>query len=106
MPIIRSAKKAHEASLRKHVFNVRCTRTMKASIKEIKDLAADGKYAEAEKKVPEAYKAIDKAKKRGILKASTANRKKANIAKTVVKVEKKEEEKKVKKVKKEKTAKK
>lgn len=34
----------------------------------------------AEKLLPEAYKAIDKAKKRGVIKGNTADRKKARLA--------------------------
>lgn len=90
MPIIKSAKKANEASMRKHVFNLRRTRDMKTAVKELKDLAAKGKVEDAAKKLPEAYKAIDKAAKRGVIKKNTANRKKSLLARTLVKkVEKK-----------------
>jgi small subunit ribosomal protein S20 len=85
MPIIKSAKKANEASMRKHVFNLRRTRALKETMKDVKELAATGKIEEATKKLPEAYKAIDKATKRGVIKKNTANRKKSLLARTLVK---------------------
>ena len=90
MPIIKSAKKADKASKRKHVFNLRRTRDMKMVVKEVKELVAKGNASEAEKKLPEAYKAIDKAAKNGVIKKNTANRKKSLLARTLLKkVEKK-----------------
>ncbi len=94
MPIIKSAKKAHEASLRKRVFNLRRLRAMKESIKTVKDFVAEGNLKEAEEKLKDAYKAIDKARKRGVLKKNTASRKKSKLAKAVNKKETKKEDKK------------
>ncbi len=87
MPIIKSAKKAHEASLRKRVFNLRRSRAMKEAIKTVRELVAENKKDEAEKKLKDAYKAIDKAAKRGVLKKNTASRKKSKLAKAVYKKE-------------------
>lgn len=81
MPIIASAKKAHRASLRKRVFNLRRKKAMKESIKDIKKLLEDNKKKEAQKILPQAYKAIDKAAKRGVIKKNTAARKKSRLAK-------------------------
>ena len=64
MPITSSAKKATRASLKKRVFNVRTKRDFENEIKEIRDLVKAGKMKEAEKALPVAYKAIDKAMKR------------------------------------------
>ena len=50
---------------------------MKMVVKEVKDLVTKGKVEDATKKLPEAYKAIDKAAKRGVIKKNTANRKKS-----------------------------
>ncbi len=83
MPIIKSAKKADKASKRKHVFNLRRSRAMKEAVKEVKDLVAKGDTTEAEKKLPQAYKAIDKAAKRGVIKKNNASRKKSQLATTV-----------------------
>ena len=105
MPITSSAKKAHVASLRKHVFNVRRNRAMKAAVKEVKDLVSEGKPKEAEEKLSAAYKAIDKAAKRGVIKSNTADRKKSQLSKLILKKVEVKEVKKTKKAKKE-TAKK
>ncbi len=83
MPITSSAKKANEASLRKHVFNLRRNRDMKAAVKEVRALASEGKTKEAEEKLPVAYKAIDKAAKRGVIKSNTADRKKSRLTKFI-----------------------
>jgi len=78
----KSAKKAHEQSLRKRVFNLRRLRAMKSAVKEVKRLALakDAKVAEA---LQSAYKAIDKAAKRGVIKKNTAGRKKSRLTKFV-----------------------
>ncbi len=80
MAITSSAKKAHKQSLRRHVFNVRRTRAMKETVK---DLAKSTSKAEAEKQLPGVYQAIDKAVKRGVIKANTGARRKAAAAKKV-----------------------
>ena len=80
MPIIKSAKKAHRASLRKKVFNLRRSKTMKESIKNIEKLLKDDKKKEAKEILPLAYKAIDKATKREIIKQNTASRKKSRLS--------------------------
>ena len=80
MPITLGAQKAHRSSLRKYVFNVRRRRAMNEVVKEIRTLVAGGKAADAVKKLPEAYQAIDKAAKRGIIKQNTAARKKSRLA--------------------------
>ena len=49
-------------------------------VKEIRDAAAAGKGKEAQAKLSSAYKAIDKAAKRGVIKKNTASRKKARLA--------------------------
>jgi len=85
MPIIKSAKKAHEASLRKRVFNLRRTRAMKEAVKDVKELATAGKLDEATQKLPEAYKAIDKAAKKGVIKKNNASRKKSLLARVIAK---------------------
>lgn len=79
MPITKGAKKAHRASLRKRVFNIRRKNTMNSILKKMQKLIVGGGSAEAEKMLPEAYKAIDKSVKRGILKKNTAARKKSRL---------------------------
>lgn len=79
MAITRNAKKAIRVSARKKVFNDRRKRSMKEVVKEIKVLVAAKDVKGAEAKLPEAYKAIDKAAKRGVIKKNTASRKKSRL---------------------------
>ncbi len=79
MPITKNAQKAMRASERKRVFNLRRTRTMRDVVKEVRTLATAGKLKEATAKLPEAYQAIDKAAKRGVIKDNTASRKKSRL---------------------------
>jgi len=79
MAITKGAKKAHRSSLRKRVFNVRRKTAMNDVVKKVRKLIATGSTKEAEALVPTAYKAIDKAAKRGVIKANTAARKKSRL---------------------------
>ena len=79
MPITKGAQKAHRASLRKRIFNVRRSREMNDVIKGIRKHLKDGDVAAAEAALPTAYKAIDKAAKRGIVKDNAAARKKSRL---------------------------
>ncbi len=83
MPVIKSAKKALRGSQRKRIFNLRRKRTMKDAIKVVGNLVSTKKQDDANKELPKAYKAIDKAVKRGILKKNTAARKKSILARSI-----------------------
>ena len=65
--------------MRKRVFNVRRKRAMRDTIKEIGTLIVQKKKKEAEALLPQAYSAIDKAFKRGVMKKNTAARKKSRL---------------------------
>ncbi len=82
MPITKGAKKALRASKRKWAQNQKRRNALKSSIKVV-----HASVNEASKDLPEklsaAYKAIDKAVKRGILKKNTAARKKSALARAV-----------------------
>lgn len=80
MAITSSAKKANRASARKHVFNLRRKAALYNATKAVKKAVIAKDAAGAETLLSTAYKAIDKAKKRGIIKGNTANRKKARLA--------------------------
>lgn len=54
---------------------------MKAAVKEVRELVHAGNIDEAGKKLSTAYKAIDKAAKRGLIKDNTAARKKSRLTK-------------------------
>ena len=79
MAITKGAKKAHRASLKKWVFNVRRKRAVQDAVKQIQKLLSDKKVDEARKLLPEAYKSLDKAAKRGVIKDNTASRKTSRL---------------------------
>lgn len=84
MPIIKSAKKALRQSAKKHVYNLRRSRAMKSAVKDVRAVAgASAKDADA--KLSSAYKAIDKAVKRGIIKKNAAARTKSRLSKFIKK---------------------
>lgn len=84
MAITKSAKKAQRASLKKRVFNVRRKRALTDTTKKVKKLATTDASA-ARTALSEAYQAIDKAAKRGVIKPNTASRKKSRLAASVKK---------------------
>jgi len=49
-------------------------------LKDVRALVVGGKAGEAREKLPAAYKAIDKAAKRGVIKGNTAARKKSRLS--------------------------
>lgn len=82
MAITKSAKKAHRASLKKRVFNVRRKRVLTETTKSVKKaIVTDAAAARAS--LSAAYKAIDKAAKTGIIKKNTASRKKSRLSAAV-----------------------
>jgi small subunit ribosomal protein S20 len=85
MAITSSAKKAIRVSGRKRVFNLRRKDTLHDTSKELLKAIHSKKLDEAKKLLPSAYKAIDKAKKRGVIKANTAARKKSRLALAIAK---------------------
>lgn len=83
MAITKSAKKAIRSSETKRVYNLRRKRTVQAVEKEITKLLAEGKVAEAEAKLPTAYKKIDKSAKMNSLKKNTASRRKSKLSRMI-----------------------
>lgn len=80
MPITTSAKKALRGSARKAEYNAKRKDDMKSSLKAIEKLLKEGKKDEALKALSVAYKAIDKAAKRGVIKKNNAARKKSRLS--------------------------
>ncbi len=76
MPITSSAKKALRASLRKKAQNDERRAAMHTATKAVRK----GAGKNDKKAIADAYSAIDKALKRGILKKNTAARKKSQIS--------------------------
>lgn len=80
MPITQSAKKALRASLRKNTINDRTKKKLKEGAKAIQKLVVAKKFPEAKASLSEAYSAIDKAAKNGVIKKNTASRKKSRLS--------------------------
>ncbi len=83
MPIIKSAKKALRSSKTKRTFNLKRKNDMANAIKTYKKLVAAKKMDEAKKMIPQLQKAIDKASKRGVIKANNGSRKKSRLIKVI-----------------------
>jgi len=86
MPITKSAQKALRQSRTRRLFNLRRLKKMKELIKQSRKLIKEKQKDAALNLLPETYKAIDKAAKRGIIKKNTANRKKSRLTKAIEKV--------------------
>ena len=78
MAITKSAKKAHRQAKRRKVFNAVRKDALKAALKAVRT-APKGDV----KAIAAAYKAIDKAAKRGLIKKNTAARRKAKVARAL-----------------------
>lgn len=78
MAITKSAKKAHRASLRKKVYNDARKKALREALKGVRGAKKGDVQALAA-----AYKAIDKAAKRGLMTKNTAARRKAKAAKAL-----------------------
>ncbi|MCD8495150.1 MAG: 30S ribosomal protein S20 [Candidatus Pacebacteria bacterium] len=87
MPNIKAAKKSVRSDERKRIFNDRRRRAMRQTVKRFVELVAQKNAAEAKAMVPELYANIDKAVKRGVIKANTGARKKSRLIATLKKVE-------------------
>ena len=83
MPNLSAAKKSLRSDERKRVYNLRRSRTMKEVVKQITDFVKAGETKTATELLPTAYKAIDKAAKRNVIKANTAARKKSRLARLI-----------------------
>jgi len=81
MANIASAKKAHRASLKRRVFNVRRAKAMKDTLKQASKFIASKDAKKMEALLPALYKAIDKAAKNHTINKNTAARMKSRIVK-------------------------
>jgi len=81
MPITKAAKKALRQSQRRKARNLRPKRKMRALVKQVRALASNEKKDEAQKLLPQTYKALDKAAKAGLIKKNTASRRKSRLTK-------------------------
>ena len=83
MPITKSAKKALRQTKRRTIQNLRRKEAYKKVLKQIRRQLAAGKVSEAEALVAQAYQALDKAAKTGVLKKNAAARKKSRLMKWI-----------------------
>ncbi len=83
MPIKESAKKELRKGQKRYDLNRERSKKMKDLIKKTQKLASAGKIDEAKKLVPSACQAIDKARRRGVIKKNNASRKKSQLMKLV-----------------------
>jgi small subunit ribosomal protein S20 len=81
MPITTSAKKALRSSFKKREGNLRRSKALKDATKAVKKAVPAGKPEDVQKLLASAFKAIDKAAKRGVIKKGAADRKKSRLAK-------------------------
>lgn len=88
MAITSSAKKANRASKRKRVFNLRRQAAQRDVTKSIGKALVAKDVSGAEKMLPLAFAAIDKAAKRGVIKKNTASRKKSKLVLSIRRAEK------------------
>lgn len=86
MATSKSGQKSVRQAEARRVFNVRRLRAMKEAIKQVGSFVQSKDAKGAAEVLPQAYKSIDKATKRGILKKNAAARKKSQLAKAVANV--------------------
>lgn len=83
MPITQSAKKALRQTRRRTIANLQRTEAYKKVLKQIRKLLAEKKVKAAEALVPQAYQALDKAAKTGVVKKNAAARKKSRLMRLI-----------------------
>ena len=82
MPITQSAKKALRQSLRRKAQNLKRKEAYKNAVRDFTKLLVAGKTKDAEKLLPQLYKALDKAAKTGVIKKNKASRLKSRLARS------------------------
>jgi small subunit ribosomal protein S20 len=83
MPVTKTTKKRVRQIEKRKIVNTKRTLEMRKLIKEANTLLSNEKVEEVEKMMPNIYKAIDKATKRGVIKKNTGSRKKSRLMKKV-----------------------
>lgn len=87
MPITKSAKKALRVSARRRAHNLVHKNRVRLLRREISKLLLASKVKEAQAKLPQLYKFLDKAAKENVIKRNTAARLKSRISKSISKVQ-------------------
>ncbi len=88
MAITKNAKRAIRVSTKKRVVNDKLRRTMKEAVKTVRKDVLDKNAKAVKTDLSLAFKALDKAAKRGTIKKGQADRKKSRLAKAVAKLSK------------------
>ncbi|MDD3386410.1 MAG: 30S ribosomal protein S20 [Candidatus Pacebacteria bacterium] len=83
MPITKTTKRRPRQSERKRLMNKKRVLEMRKLTKEANVLLSSKETDNVEKMIPQIYKAIDKAAKRGVIKKNTAARKKSRLMKKI-----------------------
>lgn len=83
MPITKSAKKALRQNATRASRNAVKKDAYKKAVKELKKLLGAKNAKEAEAKLKDAFKALDKAAKGGVIKKNKASRLKSRLAKAI-----------------------
>ena len=86
MPITKSAKKALRQNAVRRLKNFKRKNAFKTLIKQEEKLVAQKNFEEAQKLLPQLYKALDKAASRGVIKKNTAARKKSRLTKLLQRI--------------------
>ena len=86
MAITKGGKKAHRQSLKRAVVNERRSNKMKDTVKVVRLSVSTKNKTNLRDDLSAAFKAIDKAAKRGVIKKGAANRKKSRLAKSIAKI--------------------
>jgi small subunit ribosomal protein S20 len=86
MAITKGGKKAHRQSLVKKVYNDRRINKVKEIVKVVRANVAEKNKTKAIAELKNAYQALDKAAKRGVIKKGTAARRKSRLAKAIAKL--------------------
>ncbi len=81
MPITKSAKKALRQTAKKRVRNLQRKNTLKTLVKHGRKFVEQKNWQEAQKLLPQVYKALDKAAQRHVIAKNTAARKKSHLTK-------------------------
>jgi small subunit ribosomal protein S20 len=86
MPNTKSAKKALRQGRRRHVRNVRKTRSLKSTIKQFERALTAKDKAEAIKLFPGVQKVLDKSAKLNLIAKNTAARRKSRLSARIKKL--------------------
>ena len=85
MPITKSAKKSLRKNERKRQLNSMHKKRVKSLTKKVLFLTGQNNKEEAKKTLSRAYKVIDKAARKNVIKKNTASRKKSRLANLISK---------------------